>query len=121
MLSFNAEQKTRREIIYLRDARRPSGVILIRRQMLRLEISMSERNQPPDHSETQPGEQKARGENNERPPPLSVDQSGEDVLKEADAAPGTLGLENIALAVFENGAASDSSDCSRSKGFSGMQ
>ena len=47
-----------------------------------LQISMSEGQQPPDHSEEHPGAQEGRGEDEEGVLPLQVHHSGENVLQE---------------------------------------
>lgn len=121
MLRLDAEQEAGREIEDVDDARSETGFLLVGRKVLGLEVAVREGDQPPDDGETEPGEQEGCGEDDERPTPLGVDERREDVLQEAEAALRTTGLEDVALAVFEDGAATDLADCAWSKGFSGKK
>lgn len=49
----------------------------------RLQVSVSEGQEPPDHSEQHPGAEEGRGEDEQRVLPLQVHHGGEDVLQEA--------------------------------------
>jgi hypothetical protein len=78
MLRLNAEQKARSEGMNRRDARGPGGVT----QVDLVQIAVSVDYQPPDDGKHEPTEEEVEGEHQQGPPPLSVHQSGEDVLQE---------------------------------------
>lgn len=51
------------------------------------QVDVSRRDEPPDHREAEPAQEETAGEDEESPPPLSVHQRREDVLK-ADTSGG---------------------------------
>lgn len=66
---------------------------------------MGERNQPPDETKAQPGSQEGYGEDDEGPSPLGVHQCCEEVLEEPK--PSFVldsGLDDVAVAILEDGA-----------------
>lgn len=52
-----------------------------------LQVSVSEGQEPPDHSEEHPGAEEGRGEDEEGVLPLQVHHGGEDVLQEPTLKP----------------------------------
>lgn len=52
-----------------------------------LQVSMSEGQKPPDHSEEHPGAEEGRGEDEEGVLPLQVHHGGEDILQEPTLKP----------------------------------
>lgn len=100
VLSLDAEQEATGEREDVVDARRPVVLRLVRRQVTFLEVTVGERDQPPDHRESQPGEDEAQAEAEQRPSPLSVHQGCEDVLEETQGTPGDPRLQHVAVAVL---------------------
>lgn len=72
---------------------------------------MGEDDEPPDESEQQPGEDEGEREHEQRPAPLRVHESREDVLKVSAPALGHVPLDDVTVSVFEDDAFSDASCC----------
>lgn len=117
VLRLDAVQEAAGEVVDVEHAGGPVSVLLERREMVRLQVAVREEDQPPDDGEAQPGEEEAGGEDQEGPSPLGVHQSREDVLQEADAAPRTLRLQDVAVAIFEDGPSADFPDGARTERF----
>lgn len=83
MLRLDTEEEAAREREDVVDARHPLVLNLIWRQVLFLKITVSERDQPPDHGKAQPREKETQGKAEQRPSPLRIYQGREDILKEA--------------------------------------
>lgn len=80
-----------------------------------LEVTVRERDQPPDNGKGQPRQEEAESERQQRPAPLRIDQSSKNVLQEAQPSPVQLGLHNIAVAVLEDRPLSESFRGSRTE------
>lgn len=68
-------------------------------QLLRVQVAVRERHEPPAHGEQQPAADEGGGEDDEREAPLEVDQRGEHVLQEAALLADVL-VRQVARAVL---------------------
>lgn len=71
-----------------------------------IEITVRVRDQPPDYPEHRPRKQEAQRENQQRPPPLSIHQCGENILHVPPAPFRHVSLNHIAVPVLEDHALS---------------
>jgi hypothetical protein len=116
VLRLYTEEVARGEAVDVEDARGPVVLRLVLREVLVLQVPVSEHDQPPDQRESQPRDEERQGEDDEGPPPLNVDQSGEHVLQIADPALGDSRLEDVAVAIFENCSSADLPDGTGAEG-----
>jgi len=72
VLGLDAEEEAASEAEDVVDARSPIVLHLDERQMALVEVTVSEGDQPPDHRESQPGQEEAQDEAYQRPTPLRI-------------------------------------------------
>lgn len=77
MLCLDAEQERGGEPVHVGDAVVGCGVVGGRPEV---KVVVGDHDEPPDHGETCPAEEKAEGEHEQCPAPLGIHQGGEDVL-----------------------------------------
>ena len=77
--------------------------------MLQFEVSVRDRNEPPEDGEGQPAEDEAQREDEHRPAPLDVHHGGEDVGQVTSTSLGHVALHHVALAILEHDALADAS------------
>jgi len=70
-----------------------------------------ERDEPPDECEGEPRQEEAEREHQEGPSPLDVHQGREDVLQVAQLHLGDAALEDVALAILEDGPPAEATEC----------
>jgi hypothetical protein len=104
VLGLDAEEEAAGKAEDVVDARGPIVLHLDGRQVTLVKITVSEGNQPPDHRESQPGQEEAQNEAYQRPTPLRIYQSREDVLQKAQRSSGDARLQHVAIAILQDGA-----------------
>lgn len=97
MLGFHAKQKAGHERSHVDHARRPLCVVGV----LGRQVAVRVGDQVPADAESQPAEQETRAEHEQRPPPLGVHQSGEQVLQVSPPELGHVRQDDVAVTVFE--------------------
>ena len=98
VLGLQAEEEATREVLDVIHTCAPRVVV----DILRVKVAVRYSDQPPEDGEQEPAQEEAEAEHEQRPPPLDVDQGGDDVSQVAPSPLGEVALNDVQLAILED-------------------